>query len=86
MAEIIDIDHFGNLVTNLKQKDLPEKFILIVNDKTIEKHYKYYAEAEMSEIFTIIGSANFLEIVAYKDAAQKILKAEIRQKIILKLI
>ena len=84
-AEIIHIDHFGNLVTNLKRQNLTENFSLQVNEKKIENHHKYYAEANRSEIFTIIGSAEFLEIVAFRDSAKKILKVEIGQQILLKI-
>ena len=84
-AEIIHIDHFGNLITNIKQTDLSEKFILQINEKIISQNYKYYSEANLSEIFTIIGSVGFLEIVAFKDSAKKLLNAQIGQRIILKL-
>ena len=73
------------MITNLKQTDLPEKFSLQINEKIIEQNYKYYAEAKPSEIFTIIGSVGFLEIVAFKDSAKKLLNAQIGQRIILKL-
>jgi S-adenosylmethionine hydrolase len=36
-AEIIHIDRFGNLITNLKEKDLPEKFLLEISTKRISK-------------------------------------------------
>ena len=84
-AEIIHIDHFGNLITNLKQTDLPERFSLQINEKIIDQNYNYYSEANLSEIFTIIGSVGFLEIVAFKDSAKKLLNAQIGQRIILKL-
>lgn len=86
LAEIIHIDRFGNLVTNLKLKDLPEKFALEINGKIIGKLQNFYAEAEKSEVFMIFGSAKFLEIVAFQDSAQKVLQAEIGQRITLKIL
>jgi hypothetical protein len=83
-AEIIHIDHFGNLVTNLKTEDLPAKFALEINETRIEKHQKFYAEAEKGEIFSIMGSAGFLEIVAFQDSAETLLKAGAHQKILLR--
>jgi hypothetical protein len=82
-AEIIHVDYFGNLVTNLKAEDLPAKFFLEVNETRIEKHQKFYAEAEKGEIFSILGSAGFLEIVAFQDSAERLLKAGAHQKILL---
>ena len=80
-AEIIHIDRFGNLITNLKTKDLPAKFALEIGEKKIEKLQNYFAEAEKSEIFMIFGSAEFLEIVAFQDSAENLLQAEVGQKI-----
>jgi S-adenosylmethionine hydrolase len=80
-AEIIHADHFGNLITNIKKKDLPEKFVLKIGEKRIEKLQKCFSAAGKSEIFMIFGSAGFLEIVAFQDSAQKILNAKIGDKI-----
>lgn len=81
-AEIIYADHFGNLITNLKKEDLPEKFVLKIGERKIEKLQKYFSEAEKSEVLMIFGSAGFLEIVAFQDSAQKVLDAKIGDKII----
>jgi S-adenosylmethionine hydrolase len=83
-AEIIEIDRFGNLITNLKREDLPGKFALEIGERRIEKLQNYFAEAETGEIFMISGSAGFLEIAAFHDSAKNILRAEIGQKITVK--
>ncbi|MGI8642085.1 MAG: SAM hydrolase/SAM-dependent halogenase family protein [Pyrinomonadaceae bacterium] len=80
-ANIIHIDHFGNLITNLKQTDLPENFTLKINGKIINKLQSFFAEAERGELLMILGSAGFLEIVAFQDSAKDLLRAEIGQKI-----
>ncbi|HEX9961734.1 MAG TPA: SAM-dependent chlorinase/fluorinase, partial [Pyrinomonadaceae bacterium] len=85
-AEIIHIDRFGNLITNLKAGDLPAKFALQVNETRIEKHRKFYAEAAKGELFSITGSAGFLEIVAFRDSAERLSKAKAHQKILLRKI
>jgi S-adenosylmethionine hydrolase len=82
-AEIIHIDRFGNLVTNLKDADLPAKFVWRINQTRIEKHQRFYAEAEKGEIFSITGSAGFVEISAFQDSAERLLKARAGQKILL---
>lgn len=83
-AEIIHADRFGNLITNLGKEDAPGNFSLEIAGKTIEKMREYYSEAEQSEIFMIWGSAGFLEIVAFRDSAAELLKAETGQKIIVR--
>jgi S-adenosylmethionine hydrolase len=79
-AEIIHIDRFGNLITNLKAGDLPAKFALEVNGTRIEKQQEFYAEAGKGELFSILGSAGFLEIVAFQDSAERLLNAKAHQK------
>jgi S-adenosyl-L-methionine hydrolase (adenosine-forming) len=81
-AEIIHIDRFGNLITNLKPEDLPEKFALQIGGKIIDQLKNFYAEAETGEIFMIWGSAGFLEIAARQDSASKLLNAENGAKIL----
>lgn len=85
-AEIIYIDRFGNLITNLQPRHLPGKFTLEIGGRTISRLRHFYAEAEAGELFMIAGSAGFLEIVAFRDSAKKLLRAEIGEKIKLKAV
>ena len=85
-AAIIHIDRFGNLITNLKREDLPGKFSLVINGRKIEKLRSYYAEAGSGEIFMIFGSAGFLEIVAFRNSAAKLLGIENSRKITVKIL
>ncbi len=84
-AEIIHIDHFGNLITNLSKDNLPENFTLEIGGKTISKLQNFYAEAEKGELFVIAGSAGFLEIVAFQASAYEILCVEVGEKIQLRI-
>jgi hypothetical protein len=76
-AEIIYIDRFDNLITNLKSEDVPEKFVLHIGEFIVDKFRHFYAEAERGEVFLIIGSAENVEIAAFRDSAARMLKAEI---------
>lgn len=82
-AEIIHIDRFGNLITNLEKKDLTENFSLKIGGKTIDKLQYFFAEAATGEAFAILGSAGFLEIVAFRESAANLLNAKIGQKFLL---
>lgn len=79
-AEIIHIDRFGNLISNLTKEDLPANFTISINGKKIYKMQQFFAESNKSEIFMIFGSAGFLEIVAFQDSAAKLLNAQVSQK------
>lgn len=81
-AEIIHIDRFGNLITNLRRENLPRKFIVRIGETRIERLLNFFAEAEEGEVFMIFGSAGFLEIAAFKQSAQSILDVRAGQKII----
>ena len=85
-GQIIHIDNFGNLVTNFKNVDLPENFILQLDEKLVSTHQTFYSEAEIGEIFTIWGSAGYLEIVAYHNSAKELLKVKIGERIKVKLL
>jgi S-adenosyl-L-methionine hydrolase (adenosine-forming) len=74
---ILAVDHFGNLITNLKQSDVPKTFKMMAGQKEITIMHKTYAEGAPGEIFVIPGSTGFLEI-SVKDgsaSAQLNLKA-----------
>ena len=84
-AEIIFIDRFGNLITNLKADDLPDEFYLEINNQKIEKLCRFFAEAKAGEFFMIEGSAGLLEVAVFQDSAESLLNARIGQKISLKI-
>ena len=85
-ASIIHIDRFGNCITNLTGELLGEDLggvNLVVSGREITSFRKYYREAEdkESEVFCIIGSAGFLEIVAANRSAAAILDAQSGQPV-----
>jgi S-adenosylmethionine hydrolase len=78
-AEIIHIDHFGNLITNLARPDLPKQIRINIKDRLIGRHCRFFAESESGELISIIGSSGFLEIVVNQGSAQDLLNAKIGQ-------
>jgi len=66
-GQIIRVDHFGNLITNIFQKDL-ERFsgaarpVIKIGDMVIEGVLKTYADASVGETLAMIGSSGLLEI------------------------
>jgi S-adenosylmethionine hydrolase len=64
-GQIIHIDHFGNLVTNIRDTDLPEgKFAMQIGSQKIVGLSQSYAEKE--GLVAIVDSSGYLEI-ALKD-------------------
>ncbi|MET0753587.1 MAG: SAM-dependent chlorinase/fluorinase, partial [Pyrinomonadaceae bacterium] len=85
-AEIIHIDRFGNLVTNLRKKDLPEKFSIEINGKLIDRLQNFYVESKRGELFIIFGSAGFLEIAASQNSASKLLNATVGERVLVSIV
>lgn len=82
-AEIIHIDRFGNLITNLKKEDLPDDFSIVINGKRISRLQRFFAESIENELFMILGSSGFLEIAAFQDSAANLLNIKLPQKFLL---
>jgi len=60
-GRILHVDHFGNLITNIKSSDLPGKDAIIeASGHLIHGISRYYAEGE--ELMALIGSSDYLEI------------------------
>jgi len=77
---VLYVDHFGNLITNIKKSDLPGKDILIeVAGRLIQGITNYYAEGE--ELMAIIGSSDYLEISLKNGSAADFLNIGIGDEI-----
>jgi len=89
-ARIIHIDHFGNCVTTLTRRELPDEMIaggvrLEVNGHAINSFRPYFAVADDSgadDLFALWGSAGFLEIAADRASAAALLGAHTGQLVI----
>ncbi len=78
VGKVIHIDNFGNIITNLGEKELElmdVKDVVNIQVKNVRlklKLCKAYAEAKLQEPLAIIGSHNFLEIsINQGNAAEK---------------
>ncbi|MEX2701627.1 MAG: S-adenosyl-l-methionine hydroxide adenosyltransferase family protein [Candidatus Baldrarchaeota archaeon] len=93
-GEIIYIDGFGNIVTNIYSEILEkvgiseeDKIKVLLNDKLekVLKICKAYNEVKKGEFLAIIGSGNFLEISINQGNAAKKLNVKEGAKIKIKL-
>jgi S-adenosylmethionine hydrolase len=73
---IIKVDKFGNLVTNITPHDLPQLFTpepppfkILVGKTEITKMKATYADGAPGEVFAVLGSMGYLEIVTNRGSA-----------------
>ena len=79
-GEVLHIDRFGNVITNLRgRKTAP--FSLKIAGKTIHTWINNYAEAPEQTVCLIHGSSGLVEIVVKNGNAKQKLKAEIASEI-----
>lgn len=79
-GHVIHIDRFGNLITNITEKELPPDAIragakLVINGHTITRFQSHFAEAPAGEPFAVFGSTGRWEIAVYLDLAERVLNA-----------
>lgn len=77
-AVVLKVDRFGNLITNVTPQDAPALFAesatfkITVGTREITDIRQNFAEGAPGEVFAILGSMGYLEIVANRAAAAQI--------------
>ena len=88
-AEVIHIDHFGNIITNISaeyENKLTSKVLYVSTaGKYILSKVDTFETLEGSQMGIMIGSSGYFEIVANQDSAASILNVEVGDKIIIEL-
>lgn len=76
--QIIHIDRFGNLITNITRERFKDGMKLSINGKVISAFRNFFGEnvGAANEPFAIWGSAGFLEIAVNGGSAAEILGAK----------
>ncbi len=77
---VLKVDRFGNLVTNITPEDAPllfaaepAAFKIVVGKREITEMKTAYSQGAPGEVFGLLGSMGYLEIVANRGAAAQIL-------------
>jgi S-adenosylmethionine hydrolase len=78
IGEVIRVDRFGNLITNIHRRHLdqflgPKQPIIRIGPLIIAGIRKTYADGEVGEGIALIGSSDFLEIAANLAGAADLL-------------
>jgi hypothetical protein len=84
-GEIVYIDKFGNLFTNIHEHDLSgqpaETLDIVIGPFRVRGLSRNYAEAQEGEFVAVLNSWGLLEIAVYKDDARKRTGAKIGDKV-----
>jgi len=82
-GEIIYIDQFGNLITNIRRATLersfdvpPEKLELRVKRRVVRGLCRAYADRAKGELLALIGSSGYLEVALNQGSAAQALGCE----------
>ena len=76
VGQIVRIDHFGNLITNIPRSEL-ERFLMAapavieVGHKTIEGLRQAYTDVSRGELLALMDSSDYLEIAVNMGRAAK---------------
>jgi S-adenosyl-L-methionine hydrolase (adenosine-forming) len=87
-GEVLEVDGFGNIISNISQKMLIHIGITNSVKVAISSHHQLnldfcnsYGEAEPQKILALIGSHGFLEIAQNQGSAKEMLKVKVGDKI-----
>jgi hypothetical protein len=85
-GEVIHVDRFGNLVTNVPKMMLrgrvkPGEVSVLVGGRVIDGIAKSYSRKKPGECLAIVGGAGLLEISVSMESAAKLLKAGVGEKV-----
>lgn len=84
-GEVIYIDTFGNLFTNISGRDLTgvaaDRLVISLRDATIRGLASNYAAADEGELVALVNSWGLVEIALYKGSARQRTGAEIGDKV-----
>jgi S-adenosylmethionine hydrolase len=85
VGEVLSIDDFGNIISNISTKDLEksgfhegDSFTVALGCKTLNLHFcSTYGEVPIGAPLALIGSSNFLEAAVNQGSASAAFKAKV---------
>jgi S-adenosylmethionine hydrolase len=76
VGHIIHIDRFGNLITNLRSKDIPREGAAVeIHNQRIDNTAPYYSKS--TGLMAIIGGNDYLELSVRNGSAADLLGARV---------
>lgn len=80
-GEVVRIDNFGNIITNINSLDKKSYHLKAKNFNQKISFYKNYESAPKNKLFVIKGSSDTLEISVKNSSASKKLRLEIGNRV-----
>lgn len=89
VGEVLHIDDFGNIITNISAEDLEQyginygiSLLVKLNNKTFNiKFCSTYGEVSVGTPLALIGSSNFFEVAFNQRNASEVIKPEVGDKL-----
>ena len=79
-GEVIHVDHFGNLITNISRQDVealrhesPGELAVSIGATPVGPLYRTYAEVGVGDLLAVIGGGGLLEVSANQSSAADVL-------------
>ena len=75
-GEVIHIDSFGNIVSNIARVDFERavgerRFRILINGKVIDRIHRTYADRERGQTLALFGSSDLLEVAVADGRAER---------------
>jgi S-adenosyl-L-methionine hydrolase (adenosine-forming) len=84
-GEIVYIDRFGNLISNISKEHLngfeKREFSITIGNRKIGKLSRSYFDAKPKQILALVNSSNLLEISVRQNRADEVLNVKIGDKL-----
>jgi len=79
-GEVLFVDHFGNLITNIPAAALPaapQPLHVKVGEREVSQRVRCYGEAQPGDVVALVSSARLLEIAVNQGSAARHLHAQV---------
>jgi S-adenosylmethionine hydrolase len=73
LAEVIYVDHYGNLLTGMRAAGIPRERVLTINARRI-RYARVFSEVPAGELFWYENSLGLVEVAAHGASAQRLLE------------
>ena len=87
VGEVLRVDHFGNLVTNIRPEHLPgdplQPVTAQIRGLPVHGIYRTYEDVEPGELMVLWGSGGFLEISSREKSAARVIGAGVGSSVVL---
>ena len=82
IGQVLHIDRFGNLITNIKKSNLPTSRVFIeVHGHIIDELSRTYSDEDQEGLLALIGSSGNLEISMTNSSAARFLRAKMGHEV-----